>query len=154
MSLSLADLVCTWDDDDIYTEDRVRLQVEFLLEHPRCKCASRLSFVFSDFRSQLKGLFVFTAALYIQLLGWRPSLLGWRPSLLGNIRRIRWSPPEAMMERRYFFWSSYGVLRSCASLGSFGVAPFLEVQRSVLDAYKVLLFVARGSIVQDPRWVE
>ncbi|CAK9082504.1 unnamed protein product [Durusdinium trenchii] len=57
VSLSLADLVCTWDDDDIYTEDRVRLQVEFLLEHPRCKCA--------------------------------------------------------MMERRYFFWSSYGVLRSC-----------------------------------------
>eukprot|EP00913_Durusdinium_trenchii_P036055 g33737.t1 len=45
VSLSLADLVCTWDDDDIYTEDRVRLQ--------------------------------------------------------------------AMMERRYFFWSSYGVLRSC-----------------------------------------
>ncbi|CAJ1346726.1 unnamed protein product [Effrenium voratum] len=33
-----ADLICTWDDDDIYTIDRVRLQVEFLMNHPRCNC--------------------------------------------------------------------------------------------------------------------
>eukprot|EP00435_Cladocopium_sp_Y103_P027625 s648_g6.t2 len=39
VNLSQTDLICTWDDDDIYPKDRIRLQVDFLLRHPRCKCA-------------------------------------------------------------------------------------------------------------------
>lgn len=49
-----AEVICTWDDDDIYSCDRVRLQVQALQS---CKCAT--------------------------------------------------------MERRYFYWSSMGALRSC-----------------------------------------
>lgn len=39
VNLSQTDLICTWDDDDIYPKDRIRLQVDFLLRHPRCRCA-------------------------------------------------------------------------------------------------------------------
>ncbi|CAE7020948.1 unnamed protein product [Symbiodinium sp. KB8] len=35
-----AEFICTWDDDDIYTVDRVRLQAEFLSGNRRCNCVA------------------------------------------------------------------------------------------------------------------